>query len=68
MGPLIVVAALMNGFAAEHTTSPKDPHLRFQELVHQSEDFRPIERRPGWIYENPPSHLTPERIHCGIVE
>ena len=45
-----------------------DPNVRMQQLLYQSEDLRQIgqEWRRFW-FNDQPSHLTPERIHGGIV-
>lgn len=46
-----------------------DPNIRTQQLLYQSEDLRQMlpEWRRFW-FNDQPSHLTPERIHGGIVE
>lgn len=46
-----------------------DPNIRMQQLLYQSEDLRQMigEWRRFWLNEQP-SHLTPERIHGGIVD
>ena len=46
-----------------------DPNIRMQQLLYQSEDLRQMmpEWRRWWLNDQP-SHLTPERIHGGIVE
>ncbi len=46
-----------------------DPNIRMSQLINQSEDLRQImpEWRRFWLNDQP-SHLTPERIHGGIVE
>jgi hypothetical protein len=45
-----------------------DPNVRIQQLLYQSEDLRQIEMdwRRFW-FNDQPSHLTPERIHGGII-
>ena len=45
-----------------------DPNVRMQELLYQSEDLRQIENdwRRFW-FNDQPSHLTPERIHGGVI-
>ena len=47
---------------------PSDPNVRMQQLLYQSEDLRQIgqEWRRFW-FNDQPSHLTPERIHGGII-
>ena len=44
------------------------PDERMQQLLYQSEDLRQIknEWRRFW-FNDQPSHLTPERIHGGII-
>jgi coenzyme F420-reducing hydrogenase beta subunit len=45
-----------------------DPNTRMQQLINQSEDLRQIEAewRRFW-FNDQPSHLTPERVHGGII-
>ncbi|MCS7270763.1 MAG: hypothetical protein NZ703_06735 [Gemmataceae bacterium] len=45
-----------------------DPNTRMQQLLYQSEDLRQIEGewRRFW-FNDQPSHLTPDRIHGGII-
>lgn len=45
-----------------------DPTIRTDQLLNQSEDLRQIgkEWRRIW-FNDMPSHLTPERVHGGIV-
>lgn len=45
-----------------------NPTIRMQQLLYQSEDLRQIgeEWRRFW-FNDQPSHLTPERIHGGII-
>jgi len=45
-----------------------DPNVRMSQLINQSEDLRQIgqEWRRFW-FNDQPSHLTPERIHGGII-
>jgi hypothetical protein len=45
-----------------------DPNTRMQQLMYQSEDLRQIEGewRRFW-FNDQPSHLTPERVHGGII-
>ena len=44
------------------------PHERMEQLLYQSEDLRQIKGtwRRFW-FNDQPSHLTPERIHGGIL-
>lgn len=48
-----------------------DPNVRMSQVLIQSEDIRQIgpewRRGPSTMFDRP-SHLTPERIHGGIVE
>ena len=45
-----------------------EPDRRMQQLLYQSEDLRQIgqEWRRFW-FNDQPGHLTPERIHGGII-
>lgn len=45
-----------------------EPNNRMEQLLYQSEDLRQIgnEWRRFW-FNDQPSHLTPERIHGGII-
>ena len=45
-----------------------DPNIRMQQLLYQSEDLRQIQNewRRFW-FNDQPSHLTPQRIHGGIL-
>ncbi len=45
-----------------------DPNVRMQQLLYNSEDLRQIgsEWRRLW-FNDQPSHMTPERIHGGII-
>ena len=45
-----------------------DPPVRTQQLLYQSEDLRQVgeEGRRFW-FNDMPSHMSPERIHGGIV-
>jgi hypothetical protein len=44
-----------------------DPNRRIQELINTSEDLPQIQREWERIWiTDPPSHLTPERVHGGI--
>ena len=45
-----------------------DPNIRMQQLLYHSEDLRQIQNewRRFW-FNDQPSHLTPERIHGGII-
>jgi hypothetical protein len=52
---------LINQYAA-------DPNVRMEQYINQSEDYRQIGGfwRRFW-FNDMPSHLTPERIHGGIM-
>jgi hypothetical protein len=45
-----------------------DPVVRMDQLINQSEDYRQIGEfwRRFW-FNDMPSHMTPERIHGGIM-
>jgi hypothetical protein len=45
-----------------------DPNVRTEQLLNQSEDLRQVtqEWRRIW-FNDMPSHMTPERVHGGIV-
>ncbi len=45
-----------------------DPNIRTDQLLNQSEDIRQISEvwRRFW-FNDMPSHMTPERIHGGIM-
>jgi hypothetical protein len=45
-----------------------DPNRRMNELLNQSEDFRQMEYEWERIwFTDMPSHLTPERVHGGVM-
>jgi hypothetical protein len=46
-----------------------DPNVRMEQLINQSEDMRQTGNfwRRFW-HNDMPSHLTPERIHGGIMK
>ena len=52
---------VINQYAAE-------PDIRMDQLLNQSEDYRQIGKiwRRFW-FNDMPSHMSPERIHGGIV-
>lgn len=45
-----------------------DPNIRMDQYLNQSEDYRQIGEfwRRFW-FNDQPSHMTPERIHGGIM-
>jgi hypothetical protein len=62
----VVTVTLPTGCILNQYSS--DPNTRMQQLLHQSEDLRQIEGewRRFW-FNDQPSHLTPERVHGGII-
>jgi hypothetical protein len=45
-----------------------DPVIRTDQLLNQSEDLRQLGKEWRRIWHNDmPSHMTPERVHGGIV-
>ena len=67
-----LVLLLMAAFAASGTGCitmyPADPGQRMEIMMNQSEDYRQI--GPVWRrfwFNDMPSHMTPERIHGGIM-
>lgn len=45
-----------------------DPNVRTDQLLNQSEDLRQIGKEWRRIWHNDmPSHMTPERVHGGII-
>lgn len=53
---------LLNQYASE-------PRIRMEQLINQSEDLRQageVSRR--FWFNDMPSHMTPERIHGGIMK
>lgn len=62
----VLTLALSSGCVLNQYSS--DPNTRMQQLLHQSEDLRQIEAewRRFW-FNDQPSHLTPERVHGGII-
>ena len=69
---LILGAIALVGLAANSgcllNQYSSEPTVRMQQLLYQSEDLRQIgqEWRRFW-FNDQPSHLTPERIHGGII-
>ena len=71
----LVQRAVMFGFAAAALSGAgcinqyaADPVTRTDQLLNQSEDYRQIGEfwRRFW-FNDMPSHLTPERLHGGIM-
>ena len=66
---LVVLAVVLAGNAGCLLNAyPADPTLRMTVLLNQSEDLRQIEGiwRRFW-FNDMPSHMTPERMHGGIM-
>ena len=64
---LILVCGLSNTGCILNQYS-SDPRTRMDQLMNQSEDLRQIEGvwRRFW-FNDMPSHMTPERMHGGIM-
>ena len=64
---LILVAGLANAGCIMNQYS-SEPGTRMDQLMNQSEDLRQIEGiwRRFW-FNDMPSHMTPERMHGGIM-
>ena len=67
LGAIAVVGLAANSGCLINQYS-SDPDRRMQQLLNQSEDLRQIgqEWRRFWFNDHP-GHLTPERIHGGII-
>ena len=65
---LMAALALVGNSGCILNQYSSDPNIRMQQLLYQSEDLRQInnEWRRFW-FNDQPSHLTPERIHGGIL-
>jgi hypothetical protein len=65
---LVVGSALAANTGCLLNQYSSNPDERMQQLLYQSEDLRQIknEWRRFW-FNDQPSHLTPERIHGGII-
>jgi hypothetical protein len=65
---LIAAGALTANSGCLLNQYSSDPNRRMEQLLYQSEDLRQIgnEWRRLW-FNDQPSHLTPERIHGGII-
>ena len=61
IGSCLNAGCLLNQYSSE-------PNIRMSQLLNQSEDLRQIEyeKRRIWMNDQP-SHLTPERVHGGIM-
>jgi hypothetical protein len=71
----IIKRLVLTGFAAAALTGSgcinqyaADPVIRMDQLMNQSEDLRQIGEvwRRFW-FNDMPSHMTPERLHGGIM-
>jgi len=65
---LVVVVGLSAGSTGCINQYAAEPVTRMDQLLNQSEDYRQIGEfwRRFWFNEMP-SHMTPERIHGGIM-
>ena len=65
---VVAVAALTANSGCLLNQYSSDPNTRMTQLLYNSEDLRQIgqEWRRLW-FNDQPSHLTPERIHGGII-
>ncbi len=65
---LVVGSALAANSGCLINQYDSNPDIRMQQLLYQSEDLRQIKNdwRRFW-FNDQPSHLTPERIHGGII-
>jgi hypothetical protein len=65
---LIAVVGLAANSGCILNQYSSNPNERMQQLLYQSEDLRQInnEWRRFW-FNDQPSHLTPERIHGGVL-
>lgn len=69
--PLLVLALAIAGLANSgciFNQYASEPRIRMEQLINQSEDYRQTGEfwRRFW-HNDMPSHLTPERIHGGIM-
>jgi hypothetical protein len=65
----VIAAAALGGVGCvPFNQYASDPVIRMDQLMHQSEDYRQIGEfwRRFW-FNDMPSHLTPERLHGGII-
>ena len=61
-------AAGLSGGGCAVNQYASDPNTRMDQLINQSEDYRQIGEfwRRFW-FNDMPSHMTPERLHGGIM-
>ena len=64
----VVVLAVGGNTGCQMNQYASDPNVRMEQLINQSEDYRQIGEfwRRFW-FNDQPSHMTPERIHGGIM-
>ncbi len=67
LGVVVAAGAAANSGCVNQYSG--DPNIRTEQLIYQSEDLRQAGRawRRLW-FNDQPSHLTPERLHGGIVD
>lgn len=63
----VFAAVAVGGTGCVNQYAP-DPVIRMDQLINQSEDYRQIGEfwRRFW-FNDMPSHMTPERLHGGIM-
>ncbi len=63
-----LAAAAVSGSGCVVNQYASDPNTRMDQLINQSEDYRQIGEfwRRFW-FNDMPSHMTPERLHGGIM-
>ena len=63
-----VAAVSVSGSGCVVNQYASDPNTRMDQLINQSEDYRQIGEfwRRFW-FNDMPSHMTPERLHGGIM-
>ena len=64
----VAAAGLGSGGGCVVNQYASDPNTRMDQLINQSEDYRQIGEfwRRFW-FNDMPSHMTPERLHGGIM-
>ncbi|MGL6076099.1 MAG: hypothetical protein ACRC8S_18225 [Fimbriiglobus sp.] len=68
MGIMAATTLGLSGTGCLFNQYSGNPNTRMDQLLNQSEDLRQIEGiwRRFW-FNDQPSHMTPERIHGGIM-
>ena len=68
LATMAAVALGLGGVGCIPNQYHSDPNTRMDQLLNQSEDLRQIGQvwRRFW-FNDMPSHMTPERIHGGIM-